>query len=234
MQVFIGNKIEGPLIYLNEEESHHCAKVLRMSAGNKIKVILGDGFFYESELLEIHHKTCIAKITSRTEKPKHNYNFHLAIAPTKNIDRIEWMVEKCVELGIDEISFIQSEKSERKVVKIDRIHKIVESAIKQSIQAHIPKVNELVSLKDFIKQHHSATSKKLIAHCNDETSPIQTLVNKADSIICLIGPEGDFSEKEILLAKENNYLPISLGENRLRTETAGLYVCGVLKTLNQA
>ncbi len=232
MHVFIGNKIEGTLIYLNEEESHHCAKVLRMNAGSKIRVITGDGFFYDSELLEVHHKTCVAKILTKTESSVHNYYFHLAIAPTKNIDRIEWMLEKCVELGIDEITFLQCEKSERKVVKIERIHKIVESAVKQSIQAKLPKVNELINFKDFINQQENFKGKKLIAHCNDNTQAIQNIAQEKDSTLCLIGPEGDFSNKEIELALQKNYSAISLGQTRLRTETAGLYVCSFLKSLN--
>jgi 16S rRNA (uracil1498-N3)-methyltransferase len=228
--IFIGS-INGSKAELTEEESLHCAKVLRKKVGDEITVIDGSGTFFKARLEIVGQKKCVAEILERKSSRPRNYYLHLAIAPTKQIDRIEWMLEKCVEIGIDEISFIQCKNSERVNVKIERMKKIVESAVKQSMQANLPKINELSSFKDVLK---NTADQKFIAHCEaSEKTNIRKIsfVNKKSLI--LVGPEGDFTSEEIKLAKENNFLALDLGENRLRTETAGLYICQAISILSQ-
>lgn len=223
--------IQNGLALLTQEESWHCAKVLRKKTGEPIHLIDGLGNFYEGELTLVSDRQCTAKIVSGpTSQKKRNYYLHLAIAPTKQIDRIEWMIEKAVETGIDEISFLQSKNSERTVIKIDRIQKIVESAVKQSLQAFIPKINELRSLKDLVK---TEADQKFIAHCFDsEKTEVKTIVFRNKSTFILIGPEGDFTIEEVTAAEDAGFSGLSLGETRLRTETAGLYVCQAASLLS--
>jgi 16S rRNA (uracil1498-N3)-methyltransferase len=196
-----------------------------MKAGESISLIDGKGNFYEGELTLVSDKKCEARIISGPRvQPARPYYLHLAIAPTKQIDRIEWMVEKCVEMGIDEISFLQCKNSERTAIKVDRIDKIVESAAKQSLQARIPMVNALQPFSKFISS--ASADVKLIAHCeNSEKASLGKIELKNKSILVLIGPEGDFTREEIVAAEKNGFKALSLGESRLRTETAGLYVC---------
>ena len=229
MNVFIA-QITGAIAELTAEESWHCVKVLRCKAGEKINVIDGNGNFYEGELTEVNEKKCIAKITSPAKKQTpRNYYLHLGIAPTKNIDRIEWLIEKAVEIGIDEISFIRCKNSERTVIKTDRLQKIAESAVKQSLQAFIPKINSLIGFEKIIKTESDI---KLIAHCFPETKKtLNDFDLKNKKSLVLIGPEGDFTPAEVQLAIANKFEPLNLGNNRLRTETAGLYVCNAFALL---
>jgi 16S rRNA (uracil1498-N3)-methyltransferase len=217
---------------LTSEESWHCAKVLRYKAGEKIKLIDGLGNFYEATLSLVNEKKCEAQITAGPiPQPKRNYYLHLAIAPTKQIDRMEWLVEKAVEIGIDEISFVICKNSERTIIKTDRIQKIVESAVKQSLQAFIPKVNGVLDFKSLLAS--TSQQQKLIAHCfEEEKSPIHSIPFKKNTTLVVIGPEGDFTLNEVELAKASGYKSLSLGENRLRTETAGLYVCQAASILS--
>lgn len=224
MNIFIAN-ISDQNATLTPEESWHCTKVLRKKTGDRIHLIDGKGNFYEGVLELISEKKCIASITNGpTPQLKRNYSLHLAIAPTKQIDRIEWMIEKAVEIGCDEISFLFCKNSERTIIKTERVIKIVESAVKQSLQSFIPKVNELISFKEFIKTQNS--DQKLIAHCYDSQKiDIKKIEFQNKSNLILIGPEGDFSKEEVELALQHNYTALSLGSNRLRSETAALYVC---------
>lgn len=224
MNIFIAN-IEGSTGILTSEESWHCAKVLRKKTGDAIHLIDGKGNFYEGILELVSEKQTKVQITKGpTLQPKKNYFLHLAIAPTKQMDRIEWMIEKAVEIGVDEISFVVCKNSERTVIKTERIVKIVESAVKQSLQAFLPKVNELRSFKEFIQQ--TGAGQKLIAHCYDmPKEEIKQVDFKNKSTLVMIGPEGDFTQEEVELSQQNKYIAISLGTNRLRSETAGLYVC---------
>jgi len=222
MNIFIAD-IKERTATLTTEESWHCAKVLRYKVNDGVDLIDGKGAFYKAVLTTVHEKQCVANIT---EGPifqvKRPYYLHLAIAPTKQIDRIEWMIEKAVEIGIDEITFIKCKNSERVNVKTERIQKIVESAVKQSKQAIIPKVNDLIEFKKCIQE---TASLKLIAHCaNSEKVNIKDLKQQSGSILVLIGPEGDFSKEEVELASTAGFKQLGLGETRLRTETAGLYV----------
>ncbi len=230
MNIFIAS-VSNTTAILTPEESRHCAKVLRIKEGERIRVIDGKGNFFEADLTLVSEKKCEAIIISGpVQQKKRGYYLHLAIAPTKQIDRIEWLIEKAVEIGIDEISFIQCKNSERVVVKHERILKIVESAVKQSLQAFIPKINEMVAVKELIKKNN--TEQKFIAHCSGEQrKSVKEFEFKNRETLFLIGPEGDFTKEEIELAAEHKFTQISLGDNRLRTETAGLYVCQAVSIL---
>jgi 16S rRNA (uracil1498-N3)-methyltransferase len=231
MNTFFGI-IQNNAAILNEDESLHCVKVLRHKVGDVIQVIDGKGTRAIGTIQAAHAKQCAVLLTEKeTVVNNRNYKLHIAIAPTKNMERIEWFVEKAVEIGIDEISFIKCKNSERTVVKDERILKVAESAVKQSQQAYIPKLNPLVEFKEFIKS--AGTDVKLIAHCEkDVKENIKKYISDKRSYTVLVGPEGDFTKDEIAQALGAGYLPVALGESRLRTETAGLYVCGALAVLS--
>ena len=230
MNIFIA-EVLGQRGELRADESWHCAKVLRKQPGDAIHIIDGHGNFYDAVLDHVSDRQCTVRITrGPTPQDGPHYFLHLAIAPTKQIDRIEWMLEKAVEIGIHELSFIQCHNSERTSVKAERIIKIAESAVKQSLQARIPKINELVAFKDFVK--HTTADQKFIAHCFDKPKKnIRSVEWKNKATVVLIGPEGDFTEEEVQLAGEKQFETLSLGETRLRTETAGLYVCNAASLL---
>ena len=230
MNIFIAT-INKTAAILTPEESWHCSKVLRKKAGDAIHLIDGQGNFFEGILSLVSDKQCTVTITKGpTAQARRNYYLHLGIAPTKQMDRLEWMIEKAVEIGIDEISLIQCKNSERTVVKPERIAKIVESAVKQSLQAFIPKVNMLMPFKEVIQLQ---SDQKLIAHCFEtEKAFIKSVEFKDRSSLVLIGPEGDFTQEEVALAATAGFLPVSLGDNRLRSETAGLYVCQAASLLS--
>lgn len=232
MNSFIAEINNGSAL-LTEEESWHCAKVLRKKPGEIVRVIDGKGGFAQAKLELVSEKQTTAKILGELAKQqRRGYYLHVAIAPTKQIDRIEWMIEKMVEVGIDEISFLECTNSERRVIKTERIKKIVESAVKQSLQALIPKVNEMLTLKQFTLSN--TANQKFIAHCFDTPKKeIKTIDFKNKSSVILIGPEGDFTEKEVQMCTNQNFEAISLGTTRLRSETAGLYACQAVSILQQ-
>jgi len=220
MQLFY---LENPKneIILSAEESKHATKVLRKKEGDILNFTDGKGAFYKAEIIVADSRKCRLKVVSTEQKEKqHNYHLHIAIAPTKNMDRFEWFLEKATEIGIDEITPIICSHSERKVIKTERCNRILLSAMKQSLKFHVPKLNEAMSLSDFIKQDYEGT--KYIAHCEDGEKKELKTVNKTEKTIILIGPEGDFSPKEIELALQNQFKAVSLGTSRLRTETAGI------------
>lgn len=229
MNIFIA-KINGKIAELTPEESWHCTKVLRYKAGEKVKLIDGTGNFYNGELSTVNEKKCTVLLHSGpVAQVKHPYFLHLAIAPTKNIERMEWLVEKAVEIGIDEITFIRCKNSERTVLKEERLIKIAESAAKQSLQAFLPKINGLNLFSDVITLNADI---KLIAHCEESSKKtIKNFELHQRKSLVLIGPEGDFTPDEILQAKKSGFSEISLGINRLRTETAGLFVCNAFALL---
>jgi len=231
MQIFFSNIFtDSDTILLSEEESKHCIRVLRHKSGDIINVIDGKGSLYEAEITDANPQKCNAKIISKKQiaSPK-KHHLHIAISPTKNADRIEWMLEKSTELGVDEFSFIICKRTEKTGVKTDRLKKIAESAVKQSIQAIQPVINETQSFKDFITKHTNMPS-KYIAHCIEEDkTALKSILQNKDNII-LIGPEGDFTEDEIKLAIQHNFKTLSLGSSRLRTETAGLFVAAAFKS----
>ena len=220
MQLFY---LENPKdeIILSAEESKHATKVLRKKEGDILNFTDGKGAFYKAEIIVADSRKCRLKVVSTEQKEKqHNYHLHIAIAPTKNMDRFEWFLEKATEIGIDEITPIICTHSERKKIKTERCNRILLSAMKQSLKFHVPKLNEAMSLSDFIKQDYEGT--KYIAHCEDGEKKELKRVNKTEKTIILIGPEGDFSPKEIELALQNQFKAVSLGTSRLRTETAGI------------
>lgn len=233
MHLFYTPDIKDKLYYLNETESKHCVRVLRLDVGDEIQLIDGKGGFYNSKIIDANPKKCgIEVIETKHEFGKRNHYLHIAIAPTKNIDRFEWFLEKATEIGIDEITPILCEHSERKVIKPERLEKVIISAVKQSIKAYKPVLNDLMLYSDFIKQ--SFEGQKLIAHCEEnEKILLKNEYQPRSSAIILIGPEGDFSPSEIELARQNNYKEISLGESRLRTETAGIVACHTINLLNE-
>jgi len=232
MQVFLGqeSRNDGEIV-LSPEESKHCIKVLRHKKGDVINVIDGNGNFYEAELVETDPQRCVAKTKSKKQigvnKP---YYLHIAISPTKNPDRIEWLIEKGTELGVDEFSFIICKRTEKTGTRLDRFIKIAESAVKQSVQGIIPKIHEGISFKEFLAQQKSAETKKYIAHCLDSAKVELKDIFKEQKVLVLVGPEGDFTEEEIKMALENGFEALSLGESRLRTETAGLFVAAGMKS----
>lgn len=231
MTIFIA-QIENNKALMGEEESWHCAKVLRKKAGEPVRVIDGKGNFFEGVLESVSERQCTVQLLKGPFVQKARpYYLHLAIAPTKHLDRIEWLVEKLVEIGIDELSFIRCQNSERTVLKIERIQKIIESAVKQSLQSKLPIVNGLTGYSDFLQKHNFP--QMYIAHCYEgEKQDIKSIAFKNSKMIFLIGPEGDFSLDEVSKAVSLGYVQLSLGENRLRTETAGLIICEAASLLS--
>ena len=227
MELFYSRDIEGGICRLDHDESGHCVKVLRHRAGDVISVIDGCGTLYKCKITDDSHKSVEAMVLESIENwGGHSYNLHMAVCPTKNNDRYEWFAEKACEIGLDEISPVIGEHSERRVFKTARIEKILVSAAKQSLKGAVPVVNEPESVKEFITTEREGL--KLIAYCfEDERFPRRSIKEALQTydgtdITVLIGPEGDFSHEEAELAMANGYIPIHLGDSRLRTETAAL------------
>jgi 16S rRNA (uracil1498-N3)-methyltransferase len=217
---------------LPEDESKHCTQVLRLKSGGKILITDGRGFLYEAVLTDIKSRNCKVEITNQyLQLPFFFEKIHIAIAPTKNIERTEWFVEKSVETGISEITFLRCRRSERKEVNLSRIHKIAVSAMKQSQKAILPKINGTVDFTGFVSGDLAGI--KMIAHCGvGERRHIKKVYREHSDAVVLIGPEGDFSPEEIELAADRGFIPVSLGDARLRTETAGLTSCLAIHIIN--
>lgn len=234
MQLFFNSNItENTLDFtFSKEESKHIIKVLRKNIGDTLHITNGNGWLFVAEISIPNINKCTANIVSKTLQPKRNYNLHLAVAPTKMNDRYEWFLEKATEIGIDTITPIICDHSERKIIKAERFEKILQSAAKQSLNCYMPKLNAAIALKNYIKQDFSGNL--FIAHCEetDKKSLKQELKSNTD-ITILIGPEGDFSTKEIKQAIENNFIPVTLGETRLRTETAAIVACHSVAFINE-
>jgi 16S rRNA (uracil1498-N3)-methyltransferase len=218
--------------HLDADESRHCYKVLRKKMGDTVFVTDGKGNLYTSVLTETSATKCVFKILSADKQPAKTFSIHIAIAPTKNPDRMEWFVEKAIEIGVDEISLILCDKSERAAQKTERLEKIAISAMKQSLKARLTQIHPMTLFKDFVT--NTAAHQKFIAHV-DGTNPhqLQHLAKPQHDYVVLIGPEGDFSKKEIELATQHGYQKTGLGPNRLRTETAGIVACHILNLVNQ-
>lgn len=222
MQLFIG-QINDDTALLSGEEARHFIKVLRGKIGQEINITDGKGKMCKGNVDLISNFSVEIELTSVIEGfEKKDYRLHIAIAPTKNMDRTEFFIEKAVEIGIDEISFLKSFHSERKNINLERISKIVQSAVKQSLKAYLPEINDLVKFSDFIKENHF--EEKLIAHCSEKYSRgnFHSISKPKTDYLILIGPEGDFSNDEIELAEKHGFKGISLGGQRFRTETAAL------------
>ena len=218
---------------LPEEETQHCTRVLRLNAGDEITLTDGKGYFYKAEITAATNKRCLVSIKETIfQDPLWPCHLHIAMAPTKNMDRNEWFAEKATEIGLDELTFLNCRFSERKVIKTERIEKILVSAIKQSLKARMPKLNEMMDFDKFISQEF--TGQKYIAHCYEGEKPLlKDVLKSGEDALVLIGPEGDFSEDEVSKAIQKGFIPISLGKSRLRTETAALVACHTLNLLNQ-
>ena len=214
---------------LNEEESKHVVRVLRMNTGDQLAILNGKGDRFVCEITDAHPKRCGLNILENNHVPPPAYTIHIAVGPTKQMERIEWFVEKATEIGITKITFFQSTNSERIKLKLDRLERKAISAMKQSHRQYLPELSGLIDFNTFIKQNPNG----LIAHCYDGQKNTISDVFKPTECPILIGPEGDFSLEEVTLAEENGYKIITLGENRLRTETAALYACMQAKLLTE-
>lgn len=232
MEIFYSNDIGNGICRLDKDESAHCTKVLRHRCGDEISVIDGCGTLYRCRITSDNPKGAEAIVLSSEENwGSHPYRLHMAVCPTKNNDRYEWFAEKACEVGVDVISPVIGEHSERRVFKTARLEKILLSAAKQSLKGAIPSVNEPVSVKDFINEHKAEKNDgvlRMIAYCfEDEQFPRRSIKEVMDTfdgtdVIVLIGPEGDFSPAEAQLALKSGFIPVHLGASRLRTETAAL------------
>ena len=229
MDLFFDSDIVDTLT-LNAQESRHCVSVLRHKAGDVIRVSDGKGTFFECRITEAHPKHCKVEIVTKQTHEKRSFNLHIAIAPTKNIDRTEWFAEKVTEIGIESVTLLRCEHSERKKVRLDRLEKILVAASKQSLKAYKPALTDLIKFKDFIDDNRGAG---YIAHCNSSNLPhFKTVYTSGEDATILIGPEGDFSPEEVEYALKNGFKEISLGYSRLRTETAGVIACAMFNLLN--
>lgn len=217
---------------LPADEAGHCLRVLRLGDGDEIMLTDGKGSFYKAVIVAATGKRCIVKIVETIpQEPLWRGYLHIAIAPTKMMERMEWFAEKATEIGVNEISFINSRYSERKVIKTERIDKIVVSAMKQSLKAIKPIVNEMTDFEKFVKQDFQGD--KFIAHCHEgEKMILKDAVVPGHDALVMIGPEGDFSEEEVELALKYGFKPISLGKSRLRTETAALVSVHIMNLMN--
>lgn len=234
MQLFYQPLLAKGHYVLDAEESRHCVRVLRKKAGDTIHLVDGQGAFYEARIRQADVSACTFSVLSTHPEPDQGYRIHLAIAPTKNADRLEWFVEKAVEIGIDEISLLVCDNSERKKLKTDRLVRKAVSAMKQSVKATLPPIHEPVKYSQFL-QRTPAEAHKFVAYVSDSDSPIPHLLRAAprhQPYTVLVGPEGDFSPAEIEQAQRAGFQAISLGTARLRTETAGIIACHTLHLVN--
>ena len=234
MQLFFNSELtqDKDHIQFSKEESRHIVKVLRKTVGDTLHITNGKGDLFTSEIISSDIKNCQAKIVSFETQPPRTYQLHLAVAPTKMNDRYEWFLEKATEIGIDSITPIICDNSERRVIKADRYEKILLSAMKQSLNCYLPKLHDCISFKDFINQKHDG--RLFIAHCEDTNkASLKHKLNTNETITILIGPEGDFSTNEIELAIQSGFIPVSLGLTRLRTETAAVVACHSTAFVNE-
>lgn len=214
------------------DESKHIVKVLRKKTGDLLQITNGQGDMFQAEILFPDHKKCTAKIIEKKHYEPKAYKLHLVVAPTKLNDRFEWFLEKATEIGVDEITPLICDHSERKVIKKDRMDKVIQSAMKQSLQTYLPILNEAITFKEFLSSPRQGDL--FIAHCEEnEKIELNERVRAKSETTILIGPEGDFSANEIALALEKGFLPIALGQTRLRTETAAIVACTTVALINQ-
>ena len=234
MQLFYNPEIteDTTLFSFSKEESKHIVKVLRKAANDTLQITNGKGWLFTAQINVADIKNCAVTIVAKELKIKRDYNLHLAVAPTKMNDRYEWFLEKATEIGINSITPIICDHSERKIIKSERFDKILQSAMKQSLNSYLPKLNKAIAFKNFITQDFKGDL--FIAHCEDtDKKSLKSQLKPKRDITILIGPEGDFSVKEIEMAIENNFIPVTLGETRLRTETAAIVACHSVAFVNE-
>ncbi|MCE2612480.1 16S rRNA (uracil(1498)-N(3))-methyltransferase [Flavobacteriaceae bacterium D16] len=233
MQLFYNASLDhsAKQFVFNEEESRHIVKVLRKKPDDLLQITNGKGYLFTAKILSTDPKKCKAAIVETTKKHQKMHELHMVVAPTKSMDRFEWFLEKVTEIGVNEITPIICEHSERKILKMPRLEKIIQGAMKQSLRTYLPKLNEPISYEEFIKNEHQGLS--FIAHCHEEEKmELIRRVAPDKDITILIGPEGDFSEREVDLAYANGFYPVSLGDARLRTETAAIVACTTVAIIN--
>ncbi|WP_343486643.1 16S rRNA (uracil(1498)-N(3))-methyltransferase [Allomuricauda sp. d1] len=233
MQLFYSPKLDNSVkqFTFSKEESHHIVKVLRKRDNDELHITNGKGYLFIAKILRADNKSCKAQVISTEKSIPPLHSLHLAVAPTKMNDRYEWLLEKATEIGVNTITPILCEHSERKVIKHERYEKVIQSAMKQSLQTFLPVLNPLTSFKEFVEQGHEGL--KFIAHCGDEEkAELKRRVAPDKDVVILIGPEGDFSPDEIKIARTQGFAPISLGKNRLRTETAAIVAAATVAMLN--
>ncbi len=233
MKLFYTPDITSDKTYtLSESESKHAIKVLRLSINDEITLVDGTGTFYNAKISSDNPKRCEVEILNTSKEENVNPKIHIAIAPTKNNDRLEWFTEKATEIGVSTITPLICENSERKVLKIERIEKRAIAAMKQSLKATLPQINDIEKFSSFIEKRFDRN--KYIAHCYEQQqSLLKDCYEKGENALILIGPEGDFSEEEVKLAIDKGFVPVSFGNSRLRTETAGIVACHTLNLLNE-
>jgi len=232
MHLFYTPDITNGLYALPLEESRHCQKVLRLKEGDTIHLTDGQGNLYRVRIIDAQSRQVQVEVVEKhADYNGRPYHIHLAVAPTKNIDRFEWFLEKATEIGIDEITPLLCEHSERKLIRIDRLEKVIIAAMKQSLKAYKPILNEMVSFEDFVRKNSGEGN--FIAHYEEpEPEALKSAYKKGTNAKILIGPEGDFSASEMLLAKDQGFKMVSLGNTRLRTETAAVVACHTIYLLN--
>lgn len=234
MQLFFNAEIQedSKQISFSKEESRHIVKALRKKVGDTLYITNGKGWEFTALVVSDDIKNCVAEITTTTYHKPLDYNLHLAVAPTKMNDRYEWFLEKSTEIGVSTITPIICDNSERKVIKKERFEKILQSAMKQSLQHHLPQLNDAMPFQDFLNKENKGQC--FIAHCyKTQRKSLKSEVKPNTSYTILIGPEGDFSPQEIALALSKNYIPVTLGKNRLRTETAAIAASHTIALLNE-
>ena len=234
MHIFYTPDISGNNYTLNETESKHCVRVLRLDKGDEITLVDGCGGYFTAEIADPNPKRCLVNvIKSELNFGLRNFQIHVAIAPTKNIERMEWFLEKATEIGISRVIPILCQHSERKEIKHERLEKVMVSAMKQSLKAYLPQLDDLTKLSDLINQPFEGL--KFIAHCGEQHRELlKNRIVPNHNYLILIGPEGDFSPEEIELALKSGFQAVSLGDSRLRTETAGVVACHTLNLMNEA
>ncbi|MDP3915076.1 MAG: 16S rRNA (uracil(1498)-N(3))-methyltransferase [Bacteroidota bacterium] len=232
MHIFYTPEISGNNYTLDETESKHCVRVLRLEKGDQITLVDGRGGFYTAEITYPNPKRCMVDvIKSEQNFGLRKFQVHIAIAPTKSIERIEWFLEKATEIGISRATPLLCQHSERKEIKNERLEKVIISAMKQSLKAYLPQLDPLTKFSDFISQPFDG--QKFIAHCDEQHRDLlKKMVVLNQNYLILIGPEGDFSSEEIEIAIQAGFKPVSLGDSRLRTETAGVVACHTFNLLN--
>lgn len=232
MHIFYTPDIVADDYLLSEQESKHATRVLRLNEGDEVLLVDGKGGKYVAQIAAKSGKRSLVHVISKEQiKQRSSHRLHMAIAPTKNMDRLEFFLEKVTEIGVDEITPLLCRFSERKVIKDERLERVVVSAAKQSVKAFMPKLNPLTKVSDFLEQEHVGA--KYIAHCYDMPKrALKDVATLAEGSVVMIGPEGDFSEEEVALAEKNGFTAVELGKERLRTETAGIVACHTVNLMN--
>lgn len=224
MNIFYTPDISGNNYTLSEEESKHCIRVLRKEKGQMLTLVDGRGCWYEAEIVDPNPKRCLVEVRQSREEEQSRPKLHIAIAPTKNNERTEWFLEKATEIGVAEVTLLLCEHSERRQINVERFEKVMISAMKQSLKATLPRLNNLTNFETFVKD--CAAADRFIAHCYDgNKTHLYNNLKMGNDVVVLIGPEGDFSEEELKQALDFGFAGISLGDSRLRTETAGVVAC---------